>query len=75
MTIIQKRNERTLFFDVKFNQYFFIDKIFSEHKVNHCKVIYMKSICGKFKQQFSDTYFDFLCSTNELILNYNVNTK
>ena len=75
MTIIQMRNERTLFFDVKFNQYFYIVQLFSEHKINHVKVIYMKSICGKFKQQFTDGFFDYLLSSKQLIERQDVNTK
>jgi len=75
MTIIQMRNERTIFLDTKLSKQFYIDKIYSEHKINHVKVIYMKSICGKHKAQFTDVYFDYLVNTKQLIKQENEHTK
>jgi hypothetical protein len=59
---------RNVIFDTKLNKGFFIYQIFSEQKVNHCRVIYMITINGSIKQQFTEDYFIKLVMCGQLII-------
>jgi hypothetical protein len=67
-TFIQMRNDRTTFLDLKTNKVYRIEKIISEHNINHIRVLLMVSNDGKHKPQYSDYFFDFLLQTKQLII-------
>lgn len=60
MTLNQHKTNGTTFFDKRRCLPFKIYKIFADHKVNHVRVIYMRSVDGKHKQQFTEIYFNAL---------------
>lgn len=66
-TLIKKRNEAVLFYDIKTQLNYKITKLFSEHEVNHITVIYLSAVNGKHKQQFSDYYFRQLIEDKQII--------
>jgi hypothetical protein len=55
-------------FDTKLHKGFFIYKIYSEQKVSHCRVIYMSSINGSIKRQYSEDFFIKLVMCGQLII-------
>ena len=57
MTLLQFKNNGTLFYDEARRQTFRIYKIVSEHKVVHERVVYMVSIDKQHQQQFTATFF------------------
>ena len=66
MSLNHYKNNGTTFFDKKLCLAFVIYKIFADHKVNHTRVIYMRSVDGKHRQQFTEGYFNKLVSTGEI---------
>lgn len=66
LTLIQMREQRTLFLDKRNEKTYYINNLFSEQKVNHIRVIYLVSTDGKHKQQFSDYYFFYLLYVNQI---------
>jgi hypothetical protein len=59
---------RNVIYDTKLNKGFFIYQIFSDQKVTHCRVIYMITINGSIKQQFTEDYFIKLVMCGQLII-------
>lgn len=55
-------------FDIKHNKNYFITKLYSEQKVNHCIIVTMLSTDLKHKQQFSNEYFLKLVKAGQLII-------
>ena len=55
-------------YDIKLNKGFIINKIYSEQVVSHCRVIYLISLNGGTKQQFTEEYFNKLVSNGQLII-------
>ena len=66
LTLIQMREQRTLFLDKRTEKTYYINNLYSEHEVNHIRVIYLVSTDGKHKQQFSDYYFFHLLHLNQI---------
>ena len=68
MTFNQHKNNGTTFFDKRRCLKFIIYKIFADHVVNHTRVVYMRSVDGEHRQQFTDEYLNKLLLTGEIII-------
>ena len=52
--------------DHKTDIIYVITKIYSDQRINHCKVIYLQALKGDQKQQFTEDYFNKLVNLNQL---------
>ena len=66
LSLIKMRELKTLFFDYKLKKTYFINKLVSDCRVNHVRVIYLVSTDGTHKQQFTDFYFFSLLQKQQI---------
>jgi len=66
LTLIQMREQQTLFYDTVMEKTYYIKNIISEHEVNHVRVIYLISTDTTSTQSFSDFYFFQLLSDGSI---------
>jgi hypothetical protein len=66
LSLIKMRELKTMFFDCKLQKTYIINKLVSDYDVNHVRVIYLVSIDGTHKQQFTDFYFFSLLQIGQI---------